>query len=101
MHLHLCFILKNALPFFCLEASSGQIITLNISRQGNLDIYKQKNCLVIDLTKDLDWTGAHRWQEDGALEAMEDFISFRDKKHPPFDLGPNNIQVPVNAFHCC
>ena len=82
------------------EACRGQIITLSI-KQGNLDIYKQKNYLVNDLTKDLDWTGAHRWQEDGALEAMEDFISFRDKKHPPFDLGPNNIQVPVNAFHCC
>ena len=74
MHLHLCFILKNALPFFCLEASSGQNITLNISRQGNLDIYKQKNYLVNYLTKDLDWTGAQRWQEDGALEALEDFI---------------------------
>ena len=71
MHLHLCFILKNALPPF---ACSGQIITLSISRQGNLDIYKQKNYLVNDLTKDLDWTGAHRWQEDGALEALEDFI---------------------------
>ena len=59
---------------FCLEACSGQIITLSISRQGNLDIYKQKNYLVNDLTKDLDWTGAHRWQEDGALEALEDFI---------------------------
>ena len=56
------------------EACRGQIITLSISRQGNLDIYKQKNYLVNYLTKDLDWTGAHRWQEDGALEALEDFI---------------------------
>ena len=55
------------------EACRGQIITLSI-KQGNLDIYKQKNYLVNDLTKDLDWTGAHRWQEDGALEALEDFI---------------------------
>ena len=56
------------------EACRGQIIITLSIKQGNLDIYKQINCLVIDLTKDLDWTGAHRWQEDGALEALEDFI---------------------------
>ena len=83
------------------EACSGQIKTLSISRQRNLDIYKQKNYLVNDLTKDLDWTGAHRWQADGALEALEDFLSFPDKKHPPFHLGPNYIQVLVNAFDKC
>ena len=58
------------------------MIIISISRQGNLkDIYKQKDYLVNDLTKDLDWTGAHKWQADGALEALEDFISFGDKKN--------------------
>ena len=59
------------------------MIIISISRQGNLkDIYKQKKYLFNDLRKDLDWTGAHRWQADGALEALEDFKSFGDKKTP-------------------
>ena len=58
------------------------MIIISISRQGNLkDIYKQKNYLFNDLTKDLDWTGAHRWRADGALEALEDFKSFGDKEN--------------------
>ena len=76
------------------------MIIISISRQGNLkDIYKQKNYLVNDLTKD--WTGAHRWQADGALGALEDFKSFGEKKHTIFDLRPNYIQVLVNAFDKC
>ena len=71
---------------------------ISISRQGNLkDIYKQKNYLVNDLTKDLDWTGAHRWRADGALEAPENFISFGDKKTPYIS---SQTQLHSRASEC-